>query len=151
MTEPSTSTGKKVLVIDDEPSIISYLVTVLEDRGYATSSATNAEEGLAVARRQRPDLITLDIMMPKRSGVALYQDLKLDSQLGDIPVIIVSAFNRGNDIPPGSFRKVVRDERIPMPEAYMEKPIVLASFLETVTSLIGSAAPMTRANGVETS
>jgi len=151
MTEPTASSIKKVLVIDDESSIVTYLRTVLEDEGYKTCSANDAEEGLAVAREQLPDLITLDIMMPKRSGIALYQDLKLDSELCGIPVIIVSAFSRNSDFRPDSFRKIVPDERIPIPEAYLEKPIVVTAFLQTVMSMIGSIASQPLADGGEQS
>jgi len=149
MTELSASSSKKVLVIDDELSIVAYLMAVLEDEGYKTCSATDAEEGLAVAREQLPDLITLDIMMPKRSGIALYRDLKLDSELCGIPVILVSAFSQNNDFRPASFRKIVPDERIPIPEAYVEKPIDVAAFLETVASLVRSVASETSADGGE--
>ena len=132
-------------MIDDESSIIAYLTTVLEDEGYETCSATDAEEGLDVARKQLPDLITLDIMMPKRSGIALYRDLKLDSELCGIPVMFLSAFSRNNDFRPASFRKMIPDERVPIPEAYVEKPIDVAAFLETVASLIRSVASETSA------
>jgi len=149
MTDPSAPDRKKVLVIDDEPSIVTYLVTVLEDEGHETCSATDAEEALIVAREQRPDLITLDIMMPKRSGIALYQDLKLDSALCDTPVIFVSAFTRANSFRPDSFRRMVPDERVPIPEAYIEKPINVASFLDTVHRLSGATASEIATNGGE--
>ena len=126
-------------MIDDELSIIAYLTTVLEDNGYETCSATGPEKGLAIAREQLPDLITLDIMMPKRSGVALYRDLKLDSQLRDVPVIFITAFSRTDDLWPAAFRRIVPDGRIPLPEAYLEKPIDVDVFLETVTFLIRCA------------
>jgi len=147
MTATSSSDGKKVLVIDDESSIIAYLTTVLEDEGYETCSATDVEEGLAVVREQLPDLITLDIMMPKRSGLAIYRDIKLDSQLQSIPVIFVTAFNRANDLWPAAFRRMVPDGAVPLPEGYIEKPIDVEVFLETVTFLIRCAAPKASANG----
>ncbi len=140
MTDPSCSSRKKVLVIDDEPSIVTYLTMVLEDDGYEVCSTTDAELAMAVAREQTPDLILLDIMMPKRSGIALYQDLKLAPALRAIPVVFVSAFSRTNDFRPGSFRKMVPDERVPIPDAYVEKPVDVPSFLETVASLIRSGA-----------
>lgn len=150
MTEATASDRKKVLVIDDEPSIVAYLTTVLEDERYETCSAMDAEDGLAVAREQRPDLITLDIMMPKRSGIALYQELKLDPELRGIPVVFVSAFSRTSDVGPASFRKVIPDERVPVPEAYVEKPLVVAEFLETVGRLIQSARSGTASAGGQT-
>ncbi len=147
MSETSSPNRKKVLVIDDELSIITYLTTVLEDEGYEAFSAMAAEEGLAATREQRPDLITMDIMMPKRSGLALYRDIKLDSELCRIPVIFVTAFNRANDLWPAAFRRIVPDGNIPLPEGYIEKPIDVAAFLETVTFLIRCAAPKASANG----
>ncbi len=126
------------MVIDDESSIIAYLTTVLEDEGYDTCSAMDAEEAVAVARQQQPDLITLDIMMPKRSGIALYQQLKLDDNLRRIPVVFVSAFSRSSGVGPASFRKMIPDERVPVPDVYLEKPVAVPEFLETVASLIES-------------
>ena len=151
MTMPSSENRKKILVIDDELSIIAYLTTVLEDNGYETCSATDPEKGLAIACEQLPDLITLDIMMPKRSGVALYQDIKLDPQLRGIPVIFVTAFSRTDDLWPAAFRKMVPDGRIPLPEAYLEKPIDVDVFLETVTFVIRCATPGVTASEREAS
>lgn len=147
MTDTTSANSGKILVIDDEPSIVAYLMAVLEDEGYETCSATDAEQGLALARREAPDLITLDIMMPRRSGIALYQDLKLDSVLQYIPVIFVSAFSRTNDFRPASFRKMVPDERVPVPEAYVEKPIKVSEFLEVVADLIRAGTRGTSSGG----
>ena len=131
---------KKVLVVDDEPSIVTYLTTVLEDAGYETCAATAPEEAWATAQEERPDVITLDIMMPKRSGFALYQDFKLDPVLRDTPVVFVTAFSRTDDLWSEAFRRVVPDGRIPLPEAYIEKPISVEVFLETVEFVVRCAA-----------
>ena len=139
MNAASSGNKKKILVIDDESSIVTYLTTVLEDGGYETCFATNAEAGLSLAREQRPDVITLDIMMPRRSGVALYQELKIDPELRDIPVVFVSAFSRSSGFGPASFRKLVPDERIPIPGVYLEKPVAVPEFLRAVASLLESA------------
>lgn len=139
MTAPSAPAGKKILVIDDELSILAYLTTVLEDNGYETCSVADAEDALAVAREQSPDLITLDIMMPRRSGVALYQELKLDAQLRKIPVMFLSAFSRSSTVGPAAFRKLIPDERVPVPEVYLEKPVVVSEFLESVAALLEPA------------
>jgi CheY-like chemotaxis protein len=139
MNPTSSRDRKKILVIDDESSIITYLTTVLEDSGYETCSAADAEAGLSLARQERPDLITLDIMMPRRSGVALYQQLKIDPELRDIPVVFVSAFSRSSGFGPASFREMVPDQKIPIPEIYLEKPVAVPEFLRAVASLIESA------------
>ena len=133
---------KKVLIVDDEQSILIYLTTVLEDAGYATCSAIDGEEGLRVARRERPDLLCLDIMMPKRSGVSLYEDIKRDPELRSIPVVFISAYNQIRDLrDPVAFRKMIPDTVIPQPDLCMEKPIAVPEFLGAVAKLTGEAPP----------
>ena len=80
------SRPKRILVIDDEPPILTYLTTVLEDHGFEIRSATDAESGMTAALAFPPDLICLDIMMPKRSGLALYQELKRHPATRPVPV-----------------------------------------------------------------
>jgi CheY-like chemotaxis protein len=98
MMASSPPRKKKILVVDDESSIVTYLTTVLEDAGYEACSAMAPEEAWATAHEERPDVITLDIMMPKRSGFALYQDLKLDPVLCNTPLVFVTAFSRTDDL-----------------------------------------------------
>ena len=129
---------KKVLIVDDEQSIVIYLTTVLEDGGFATCSAADGEEGLSAARREKPDLVCMDIMMPKRSGVSLYQEIKRDAELRSTPVMFISAYNRIRDLrDPIAFRKMIPDTAIPQPELCMEKPIKVPEFLEAVAKLTG--------------
>ncbi len=134
---------KKVLIVDDEQSIVIYLTTVLEDSGYATCSALDGEEGLGVARRERPDLVCLDVMMPKRSGVSLYEQIKRDPDLGPVPVMFISAYNQIRDLRnPVAFRKMIPDTAIPQPELCMEKPIKVPEFLAAVSKLTGGGPPV---------
>jgi len=133
---------KKVLIVDDEQSILIYLTTVLEDTGYVACSAVDGEEGLKVARRERPDLVCLDVMMPKRGGVSLYQEIKRDPDLRPIPVMFISAYNRIRDLRnPEAFRKMISDPAIPQPELCMEKPIKVPEFLAAVAELTGQDSP----------
>ena len=129
---------KKVLVVDDEQSIVIYLTTVLEDGGYAACSAMDGEEGLGMARSERPDLICLDVMMPKRSGVSLYEEIRRDPELQSTPVMFISAYNRIRDLRnPVTFRKMIPDTAIPHPDLCMEKPIAVSEFLAAVSKLTG--------------
>ena len=97
-----------VLVIDDELDIVDYLATVLEEHGYRAVTATDADHGMQSARNARPDLITLDIMMPKKTGAALIKELDQDPDLCLIPVLVVSAFSKSRDLPPQQFREIGR-------------------------------------------
>ena len=141
---------KKVLIIDDEPAAVAYLTALLEDEGYATCSATEAAEGLALARTVNPDLICVDIMMPKRSGVALYRDIRHSADLRDVPVLFVSGYTQVHTTltpqDPAFFKMLVPDDDIPEPNGFIEKPIVVEKFVRAIVSLIGPGAPWPSAN-----
>ncbi|MBI9082446.1 MAG: response regulator [Desulfobacterales bacterium] len=84
---------KKILVIDDDPVIVKYLKAVFSDNGYETCSASSTTEGLEVVRKEKPDLITLDLQMPREWGPRFYRKLRQDKTLRDIPVIVVSGID----------------------------------------------------------
>lgn len=84
----------RVLVIDDEFDARTILKDQLEELGCEVATASGADEGIALARRMRPDLITLDIMMPRKNGWEALRELKGDRELRDIPVVIVSLIAR---------------------------------------------------------
>jgi len=81
---------KKILAIDDEPDERLYLATLLEDNGYATDTAEDGNEGMEKAKAAPPDLITLDISMPEKSGVRFYREIRKDPELAKIPIVIVT-------------------------------------------------------------
>lgn len=81
----------RILTVDDVPENLDIVRMRLEAHGYEVVTAADGEEGLAVARASRPDLILLDIMMPKRDGISVLKELKQDKSLGFIPVILLTA------------------------------------------------------------
>ncbi|MDY6857297.1 MAG: response regulator [Thermodesulfobacteriota bacterium] len=127
--------GKKIMVIDDEPDIITYLTTLLEEDGYETDSAKDGVEGLEKIKENRPDLICLDILMPKKSGIGLYRELRKDEDLKGIPVVIVTGF-KGEDNPLMDFKEFLHKRSVPGPEGYLEKPIDQEEFLKTIKEQI---------------
>jgi CheY-like chemotaxis protein len=84
---------KKILIIDDDPVIVKYMAAVFSDNGYATCSASSSMEGLDVVRKERPDLICLDLQMPGEWGPRFYRKLRKDKELRDTPVIVVSGID----------------------------------------------------------
>lgn len=133
----NTANGKKwVLVVDDEPDIVTYLVTLLRDAGFETLSAQNGTEGMALIHSQRPDLVTLDISMPQGSGTNFYKKLKTDPDLSQIPVVIITAIT-DESCDPYAFRDtIVRHHGVPAPEGYFTKPIDRDDFVSTIRSLL---------------
>ncbi|MGD8412691.1 MAG: response regulator [Candidatus Latescibacterota bacterium] len=127
-----TATPKKVLIIDDEPDIVTYLTLLLENHGYDVVSAPDGEKGLELARSKDPDLVCLDIMMPRKSGVALYQQIKTDPGLNALPCIIISAYESAYSFKGEAFRRLVPDKSIPEPLRFFEKPLDIKMFLDFI-------------------
>ena len=126
----------KILIVDDEPDAISFIRSILEDNGFDDNiSARNGVEGLELARKEKPDLILLDLMMPEKSGILMFQELKKDLELGRIPVIIVTGAGEvtGVDFRNFMFKQPIPDEkkvvgttgdtRFTKPNAFVEKPV----------------------------
>ena len=124
------SERKKILVVEDEEDVLTYLTTLFQDNGYDTISAVDGVEALDRARTEKPDLISLDIAMPDQSGLRTYRQYKKDDELKDIPVIIVTAL--GDSI--RSFLK--RLGGFPEPEGFMTKPIDKEKLLKMVADLL---------------
>ncbi|HAS09669.1 MAG TPA: hypothetical protein DCS55_03995 [Acidimicrobiaceae bacterium] len=87
-----------VLVVEDDPTILQLLEVNFEMEGYIVLRAEDGEQGLAVARESRPDVIVSDVMMPKMSGLELVRALKAANDTKAIPVILLSAKAQGADV-----------------------------------------------------
>ena len=119
--------GKKILILDDDFIIVEFLKDLFEDNGYATCQAYNAEEGFELLKKERPDLITLDLDMPKITGPLFYVKYRKIPELKDIPVIVIS----GLHAPHRSIKKAV---------AAIEKPINKEELLRIVRETIGEGS-----------
>ena len=82
---------KKILCIEDEPEMIALIKLILERKGFEVLEAVGGQEGLEVIRREMPDLILLDLMMPDVDGWEVFRQVRADERLKDIPVIVVTA------------------------------------------------------------
>lgn len=82
---------KKILCIEDEPEMIDLIRLILSRRGYEVYGAAGGEEGIKMTRELHPDLVLLDLMMPDMDGWEVYQQMKAEVSLRDIPVIVVTA------------------------------------------------------------
>jgi CheY-like chemotaxis protein len=125
-----------VLVLDDEPDVVTYLEMLLQDAGYKTISARNGREGMEKVKKKPPDLICLDITMPEESGIRFYRNLKEDPELAHIPVVVVTAVT-GLGGQPEPFEKFISTlKRIPAPEGFFPKPIDKDQFLRKVKEIL---------------
>ena len=82
--------AKKILIIEDEEIMYSLLERKLSQEGYTVKVAKDGEEGLEEIRKEKPDLVLLDIIMPKKGGFEVMEDIQKDKNLKDVPVIVIS-------------------------------------------------------------
>lgn len=127
---------KYVLVVDDEPDVRSYLRSALEDAGFLVGTARDGLEAWDMIRRDPPDLISLDLIMPKHSGAKLYRELQKDRTLSKIPVLLVTGHAR-DELGRNDFEEMTMSG----PGVYLEKPVRPASYVSAVRKLLGIESP----------
>lgn len=120
--------GSRILVVDDEEDVRTYVATVLSDAGARVIEAADGDEAIALAVRERPDLITLDLCMPGRDGVGTFDVLRSTAELSAIPICVVTGH--------AEFRKVIEDRPLPPPEEFLEKPIEAELLLAAVQRIL---------------
>jgi DNA-binding response OmpR family regulator len=118
----------KILVVDDEPHVLRTLTFVLTKEGYDVSSAVDGEEAIAKVRESKPNLMFLDVMMPKKNGYEVCQELKGDSTYRDIHIVMLSA--KGQEADKEKALNLGADE-------FMTKPFSPVGVVERVKQLLG--------------
>lgn len=117
----------RVVLIEDEPHILLSLEFLLEQAGYETASAADGDEGLALVRTLRPDVVLLDIMLPKRNGYEVCRAIKGNADLRSIPVIMLSA--KGQEV------EILKGLELGA-SAYVTKPFGNAEILEAIRAVL---------------
>jgi two-component system, OmpR family, phosphate regulon response regulator PhoB len=129
--------AKKVLVVDDDPDVRVFNTTVLEENGYLPLEAENGEEGLRMIEAERPDLVILDVLMPRQSGIRLYRALKTNASLKDVKVLILSGIAQKTFLRSQQALTEFGESQIPEPEFYIEKPVDADVLAATIRKAIG--------------
>ena len=105
----------RILVVDDDADAREFIGTVLSDEKATIVEARDGLEAMEMARREKPDLVTLDITMPGKTGDQVYEEIREDPELRNIPVCIVSG--------QPELRKLIYQRVVPPPDGYLDKPI----------------------------
>ena len=121
------ATSKTILLVDDDAEIVDTMRTVLENRGYRIIVARDGNAGLTVAERESPDLLVLDMMMPKKSGFLVLEKLK-GRPGGLIPTIMITA-NEGSRHRAYAEFLGVRD--------YIRKPFAMEKLVKSIEKILG--------------
>lgn len=125
--------GNKILTIDDDPSFVEAITTLLEAKDYQVVSADNGEDGFKMAKSENPDLILLDVMMThKTEGFDIARNLKSDKETKDIPVVMITGIRREMNLP---FGFEPDEDWLPV-KVLLEKPIKPEVLLKTVAENI---------------
>ena len=124
----SDLSGHRILVVDDDPDAREFIKTVLGDDGATIIEAQDGLEALAIARKDKPDLVTLDINMPGKGGAQVYEEMREDPGLQSVPVCIVSG--------QPELRKLIYQRVVPPPDGYLDKPINEDALLLIVKKLL---------------
>jgi CheY-like chemotaxis protein len=116
----------RVLVVDDDQDVVGYLESVLRDNGYEVTGTTDSGAALDLARRLRPDLICLDIVMPPPTGVKVYRELRCDPALAHVPIVMITGVMQ-------EFREFIHHrKKVPPPDGYIAKPFEIPNLLATI-------------------
>ncbi len=120
--------GKKILVVDDEPDILVFFTSVLEDNGATVFEATNGEDAIALLIKEKPDMMTLDINMPGKDGGWVFENLRKNPDIAETKVCIVTGRPE--------LRRLIYDRPVPPPEGYLDKPVDEETLLLNVKKII---------------
>ena len=129
--------SKKVLVVDDDPDVRLFSVTVLEENGYTPLEAEDGESGLKMIKAEKPDLVILDVLMPRQSGVRLYRELKTAKALKNVKIVILSGIAKKTFLRSQKALTEFGGAEIPEPEIYLEKPVEPDELTDVIKKVIG--------------
>ncbi len=132
----ATPAEKTVLVVDDEPDVVLFLRTALEDAGFNVVTAGNGEEALQRVKEQKPDFISCDLVMPKKSGIKFLYELRKNKEWSKIPVVIVTAHAK-DELGSADLREILEGKTISGPHVYLEKPVRAEDFVNMVKRELG--------------
>ncbi len=127
---------KTILVVDDEPNVRQYLSTVLEDAGFNVVSAGDGVEALEIIKNNPPDFISLDLIMPKKSGHKLLHELRRNKEWSRIPVLIVTAHAQ-DELGRADLQDLLDSRVMSGPGTYLEKPVNPLSYVQSIQRALG--------------
>ena len=129
--------AKKILVVDDELDVRTFISTLLDSNGYKAVVAENGEQGWEKFQEAKPDLVTLDVMMPKESGIMMYRSIKTDPQVENVPVLVVSGLAKKTFLHSQKVLDQFKNQTVPEPDGYIEKPPEPEELLGEVKRILG--------------
>ena len=122
----------KILIVDDDPDLVEAVSIILESKGYTVAAAYDGVEGLDKVKSEKPDLIVLDVMMPKKDGYEVCKELKADEQYHSIPILLLTAVVA--NIPTSKYTQQMGMET--EADDYVDKPVEPDELVRRIEVLI---------------
>jgi CheY-like chemotaxis protein len=120
--------GFKILVVDDEPDILTFLAAVLEDQGATVIQAADGEQALALTIREKPDLMTLDLSMPGKNGGYVFEEIRSNPEIASTKVCIITG--------KPELRRLIYERPVAPPEGYLDKPVNEDTLLTSIRMIL---------------
>jgi len=124
--------GKYILIVDDDPDLVETVSMILESKGYEVGKAYDGIEGEEAIKKRRPDVLVLDVMMPRKNGYQLCKELKSNTWTKEIPIVLLTAV--GEAVPTTSYSHA--EGMAIEAEDFIPKPVDAATLVEAVERLL---------------
>jgi CheY-like chemotaxis protein len=138
---------KKILVVDDEPDVRNFLATCIQDAGFTVDSAVDGQDALEKIEKEIPDLMTLDMVMPRKSGIELIRTLRKNDKWSKLPVIVITAHAR-NEFASEDIKSFNAFTSGLKPRRTIEKPVTPEVLVNTICEIL-EVEPETDVSAVE--
>ena len=126
---------KRILVVDDEPDVRNFLATCIEDAGFNVETAVDGVDAMAKIEANKPDLMTLDMVMPRHSGIKLMRKLRQNEEWADIPIIVITAHAQ-DEFGSEDVKKFEAFATHHRPKFFLEKPVTPAKLVKAVGEIL---------------
>jgi CheY-like chemotaxis protein len=126
---------RSAVIIDDEPDVTTYLAALLTDNGWRVHSAHSVADGLELVRREHPDAVLLDLMMPERGGLNVLVNIRKDPELKATPVVVVSGIQSTLS---ADYHAYLERFKHYHPDAFIDKPVKAEELLAKLAELVGA-------------
>ncbi|WP_299981473.1 response regulator [Desulfobacula sp.] len=126
---------KKILVVDDEPDVRNFLATCIQDAGFMVDSAVDGQDALEKIEKEIPDLMTLDMVMPRKSGIELIRTLRKNDKWSKLPVIVITAHAR-NEFASEDIKSFNAFTSGLKPRRTIEKPVTPKVLVNTICEIL---------------
>jgi len=134
----ATPQDKTVLVVDDEPDVRLFLESALEDAGFKVLTASDGNQAIEMLKKQKVDFISLDLVMPNKSGAKCLFEIRKNKEWSRIPVVVVTGHAR-DELGRSDFEEIFSGKTISGPQIYLEKPVKAEQYVNMVKRQLGIA------------